>query len=318
MDDLAKFLRLRQSLKSDVDSCKMFRQSPGWFKDRVLAIDYRVDLEDSWEFSEMLLSEAFHDGTHRDYFFLSLLEDCDSRVPLEADFGAGRFIRQGQPGNLVFGDDETVVRMQGIGPYHSCMIYIKKEVVHEYFRTATQGREVSPERLLSKSFRDEVLRVLMKQLIIHARTAPETGRRMVQQHLQTSILQRLLELAGNVDRAPSDAALLQPGGLKNVVDYMHANYAQDLSLDQLAQQAGVSRGHFVRLFRQTLGESPKQYLMKLRLERAKTLLASPTQMELSVLQIAQSCGYCDQSHLSREFRQAFGVTPGAFRQSLLG
>ncbi|GAA4420337.1 AraC family transcriptional regulator [Bremerella cremea] len=313
MHDLVKFLKLRRSLNSHIDSCKIFRASPGWFRDRVLGIDYRVDPDTPWEYSEILLSEAFHDGGRRDYFFVSLLEDSDGSGHMEADFGAGKFLREARPGNMIFGDEESVQRLQGKGPFHSSMIYIKKDVVHEYFQEASQGADLSPERMLSQSFRDNALRVLMKQLIYHFRQPAETGQRMVKEHLQDLILQRLTQLAGRPADIVSDTDRLRDQAIRAVIDYMHTHFIEDLSLDQLAILAGVSRSQFVRLFRQTTGQSPKQYLMGLRVEQARQLLSVANGRQ-SVLDIAQSCGFCDQSHLAREFRQVYGTTPAVYRR----
>lgn len=313
MDDLVKFLRLRDSLTTHIDSCRIFRSSPGWIRDRVLAVDYRTDPDAPWEFSEILLAEAFHDGGRRDYFFLSLLEDSDSSSPMEADFGAGKFLRDGQPGNMIFGDEQSVQRCQGRGPYHSSMIYVSKDVVHRYFQEATQGSHVAPEKLLSRSFRDETLRVLMKRLIYLCRQPQQTGHRMLKEQLQDSILQRLVGLAGYQTGSFTDRDRLSHIGMRNVVEYMQSHFVEDLSLDQLAAKANVSRGHFVRLFRQSLGMSPKQFIMQRRLDLARQLLLT-SDRAYSILQIAQQCGFCDQSHLAREFRQVYGVTPAAFRR----
>ncbi len=313
MEDLAKFLRLRNSPTSHIDSCKIFRQSPGWIRDRVLAVDYRIDPENPWEYAEILLSEAFHDGGRRDYFFISLLEDSDTRFSLEVDFGAGKYLRNNQPGSIVFGDEESVQTIKGIGPFHTSMIYVHKDVVHNYFKELTQSESTSPEALLTRSFRDDTLQVLIKQLIYHFRQPVQTGQTMLRQHLQDRILHRLLDVSHQKTPTLSDDDHLSQRSLKRVVDYMHLHFVQDLSLDELAKQAEVSRSHFVRLFRQSLGESPKQYLLKLRLQKAKELLAIEAK-HVTVLQIAQACGFCDQSHLAREFRQVYGTTPAAFRR----
>jgi AraC-like DNA-binding protein len=313
MDNLAKFLRLRQSLTSRIESCKIFRESPGWHRDRVLAVEYHVDPHSPWEYAEILLSEAFHDGGRRDYFFLSLLDDCDTRYFLEADFGAGKYLRPSEPGSFVFGDEESVRTCKGIGPYHSSMIYVRKDVVYDYFRSASQSHFASPEPLLSKSFRDETLQILMKQLIYHFRQPVRTGQRMIKEHLQDRILHRLTEIAQQQTPQAPEEDRLSRLSLSRVIELMNARFTEDLSLDELAQQASVSRSYFVRRFRQTTGESPKQYLMKLRLQRAKDLLAIESK-DLTVLEIAQQCGFCDQSHLAREFRQVYGITPAAFRR----
>jgi AraC family transcriptional regulator len=99
--------------------------------------------------------------------------------------------------------------------------------------------------------------------------------------------------------------------IKQVKDFMLAHLSQDLSLDVLAQQIGFSAYHFARLFRQTTGESPHQFVLRLRSERAQRLLKETNE---SLAQIALQCGFANQSHLTLVFKRQFGVTPRTYRQ----
>ncbi|UUO08531.1 AraC family transcriptional regulator [Blastopirellula sp. J2-11] len=277
-----------------------------------MALDYQDESDDDWEYAEALLTESLHDGDCRGNYFISILEDCDTRYSLEADFGAGKFLRSSQPGNIIIGDEESVQKLQGKGPYHTYMIFIKKCVVDDFFREATQSDQGLPEHLLRMSFRDEKLRLITKQIFQHFRQPRNVGRRMIKEYLQNQVLERLLAISGKkINRLTSDDTL-QPTRLIDILDYMREHCTEDLSLNQLAEHANVSRSHFVRLFRQTTGESPKQFLLKLKLERAKQLLA--TAPHLSVLEVARTCGFYDQSHLARVLRQAEGITPTLLRR----
>lgn len=108
-----------------------------------------------------------------------------------------------------------------------------------------------------------------------------------------------------------------PGGLpshqlKHVLDYIDAHLDQDLKLTDLAQLLDMSQFHFSRMFKQSLGRSPHQYLLGQRIERAKQLLK---QTDQSILEIALASGFNSHSHLSRQFRQLTGMTPKAYRAS---
>jgi AraC family transcriptional regulator len=81
-----------------------------------------------------------------------------------------------------------------------------------------------------------------------------------------------------------------------------------LTVETLAREIGLSPAHFARAFRESLGRPPHQYLLGLRLERARRLLET-TQASLS--EIAQRVGFADQAHLTRLFKRTFGITPGA-------
>lgn len=84
----------------------------------------------------------------------------------------------------------------------------------------------------------------------------------------------------------------------------------DLSLPKLAKAAGVGPHQLVRLFRKTFGTTPHQYVMELRLSRARELLAESDQ---SISDIAAATGFADQSHLTRYFTRRYGASPSRFR-----
>lgn len=81
------------------------------------------------------------------------------------------------------------------------------------------------------------------------------------------------------------------------------------SLEQLAAAVGLSPFHFARVFRQATGMPPHAWLKQRRLDRARGLLKAGC----APLEVAMQLGFSDQSHLGRQFKQAFGVTPGDYR-----
>ncbi|NCJ07922.1 helix-turn-helix domain-containing protein [Synechococcales cyanobacterium C] len=102
----------------------------------------------------------------------------------------------------------------------------------------------------------------------------------------------------------SDRQLLQ------VTDYIVAHLASNLQLSDLAASVGLSQFHFSRLFKQSIGVTPYQYILRQRIERAKQLLKTT---KLSVMEIALLCGFSSHSHLGKLFRQHTGVTPKRYR-----
>jgi AraC family transcriptional regulator len=91
-----------------------------------------------------------------------------------------------------------------------------------------------------------------------------------------------------------------------------ADLSTPLSLQEMAAIAGLSPAHFSRAFKAAFGLSPVQELRRRRLERAAAELRRSRK---PVSAVALDCGFADQSHLTRQFRQHFGVTPAAYRRS---
>jgi AraC family transcriptional regulator len=101
--------------------------------------------------------------------------------------------------------------------------------------------------------------------------------------------------------------------LRLVIEYIQTHLSHDLQLAELAALAGLSPHYFTQLFRQSIGQSPHQYVLAQRIERAKRLLRNRS---LSALDIALCLGFADASHFSKVFRRCVGSTPSGYRAHL--
>ncbi|MFF2198703.1 helix-turn-helix domain-containing protein, partial [Streptomyces sp. NPDC058157] len=99
--------------------------------------------------------------------------------------------------------------------------------------------------------------------------------------------------------------------LAELRDYIHLHLGRRITLEELSAVAGVSTAHLNRLFRASVGESPHQYVLRQRVERAQNALLHT---DASIADIAVSHGFADQSHLTRALRRATGLTPGVLRE----
>jgi AraC-like DNA-binding protein len=113
-------------------------------------------------------------------------------------------------------------------------------------------------------------------------------------------------------RTPVARGGLSPSVLRRVCEYIDANLETNIGLDAISKVAGLSRCHFVRAFRQSVGTTPHNFLMYRRFRKAVDFITST---DLSLAEIALAAGFSDQSHFSRRFRQYLGVSPSAFRRS---
>jgi AraC family transcriptional regulator len=117
-------------------------------------------------------------------------------------------------------------------------------------------------------------------------------------------------------RAPS-VDKLKPGGLatwqaRRTLAYIEANLASKMGIDDLANVVALSRSHFSRAFKHCVGVSPMEYVLARRVERAKVMISGTRE---PLAEVALACGFADQAHLNRRFRDMVGISPGRWRRS---
>jgi AraC family transcriptional regulator len=103
--------------------------------------------------------------------------------------------------------------------------------------------------------------------------------------------------------------------LRKIRELVHAKMEDDLSLDEMAQSVGLSTAHFARMFRKSTGETPHQFVLRLRVERAKAMLGAS---DARVFDVAVACGFKTPQHFAQVFRDVCRVSPTEYRQDLLG
>lgn len=105
---------------------------------------------------------------------------------------------------------------------------------------------------------------------------------------------------------------LTPNRLRRVKQFVHQCYAEDVSLDVLAETVSMSKFHFCRSFRESTGVTPYQYVLQVRVDRAKRLL---TTTDHPVGSVAEEVGFRSASQFSRAFRRLAGMTALEYRRS---
>ncbi|MFP4472115.1 MAG: GyrI-like domain-containing protein [Bacteroidales bacterium] len=103
--------------------------------------------------------------------------------------------------------------------------------------------------------------------------------------------------------------------INRVFDYIETHIDQQLTLEELASVASFSKYHFHRIFYGIVGETPFQFILRLRLEKAAMLLL--TQTDLGITEIAYKCGFTDPAIFSRAFKKFFGISASRYRREKL-
>jgi AraC family transcriptional regulator len=209
------------------------------------------------------------------------------------------------PGGRDFG-----VRLEG--ELDSLHVYLRKQIVDDVAEDFGYGASDCIELVPSLGDHDPLIERLALGIQEALRNSDTAGT-VYADYLAQALAARLLRqhsTSAHTDPLPQGGfTKLQ---LQRATDFMQAHLGDSLTLAELASATGLSPSHFARRFKVTTGMPPHQFLMQMRVERAKRMLRSGT----SIIEIALTCGFTHQEHMTRIFRRAVGVTPAAYRRSI--
>lgn len=159
---------------------------------------------------------------------------------------------------------------------------------------------------------DAIVESLLRSLQ-PALARPQEASALFVDHVAMALVAHLFATYGGPARLSSPRSLdyLSQQRLQRCLDLIEDSLDSDISLDALAQACNVSSRHLTRLFMRVMGQPPYRYLVGRRIARAKLLLR---QHSPSLRDIAQICGFADQSHFTRSFTGMTGVSPAVFRR----
>jgi AraC-like DNA-binding protein len=215
------------------------------------------------------------------------------------------------PGSLILVNPDELHDGRAVGDGYSYrMIYVAPEVFEKAAREDSGSRHAGAPLFRSPMIRDAQLAAM-----VHAfNRAAERREGLDQLALEAGLLQLL---RGLLDRHGSkSAADAQPrrnsGVIRTACRYLEENFAANTTLTDLAAHCAISRFALMRLFSRHIGMPPHAYMTHVRLRTARQLLLKGE----PAASVAAAVGYVDQSHLTKRFRAAFGVTPGQFAAAL--
>lgn len=99
--------------------------------------------------------------------------------------------------------------------------------------------------------------------------------------------------------------------IKSMISYIHRNFESRVTLEEIAAAANISEREANRIFQKTIRQTPFEYLIGYRLNKAKELLSHS---DLSITDISYRCGFADSAYMGKQFRKAYGITPKEYRQ----
>lgn len=154
--------------------------------------------------------------------------------------------------------------------------------------------------------RDPIIESLGHQLLRELRSE-ELGSRLYGESLAQLLAVHLLRQYSVAGSPPDQQTPGLPQHLlRTLIAYINDSLERDISLTELAAVAGMSPSYLLKMFKQSTGLPPHQYLIRCRVEQARQLLLGG---ELSISEVAATVGFCDQSRLTRQMKRVLGVTP---------
>lgn len=191
------------------------------------------------------------------------------------------------------------------GVYRYRMIYpsvaLMREVLEERGGRALTATPNFPSQIVHDP--DLAQAFTLAHLLMEARTTGMEG-----EEAMLSVLLALFTRHGAFGPRPLYAHT--GPAMARVRDYRHSHFAEDIGLDRLAQLAGCSRAHLIRAFRAAYHITPHAYLTLRRIREAGAMLVRG----MPPAEVAFACGFADQAHFTRSFKQRMGITPAQFRR----
>lgn len=213
-----------------------------------------------------------------------------------------------QPGEMI----SSELRWQCLSsePLHLLYIHLSQDLLS---RTAQELTKYDPARLdlvRHFGFQDPLLTQIglaLWQELAQSAPAGKLYGQAAAQMLAVHLLRHYTALSVDIQERSQG---FTPRQMNHLFDFILAHLSEDLSLEILAQQVGFSPYHFARLFRESTGKSPHQFVQQRRIERAKQLLK---ETDVPLAHVALESGFANQSHLTRVFKRHLNLTPRAYR-----
>ncbi len=299
------------NLAKPINHWGRYQTAPGWARDRILGAEFNYDDAGNWLIAESITSEPASTNQQTEEYSISMLLNDSAVSPFSVDYGHWKVVRPNRIGEILIKDDAMRKKSSGHGPYHTLTLVVGKRYLHDRINCVTHRQTSNLDSLLRQSISDKSLQEIVRQFgqvvrgaITRSKLTPE---KMIDQ------LAARIGILTNVLESSSGTHFKQiPIPVQRVIDYLETHFATPVSRRDLANIAELDERHLTRIFGQAVGMTPFEYLKFKRIHHAKLLLKRQDH-SLTLIEIAQQCGFYDKAHLAREFKRIVGTTPVCYR-----
>ena len=189
--------------------------------------------------------------------------------------------------------------VENISNWSYINLFLEKEYVYNIASSITS---LSSEIIFSNKIEDIKIKNLFKKII-----SINNLNHIESEEILIELIENLIKKHSIIDVREHKLDFNK----KELLDYIYANYLEDIKLEDLEKIAGVSKYHIIRTFKKHFLLTPYQFILKLRINHALKLIKKDYPLSL----IAIECGFFDQSHFIKEFKKIYGLTPFNFIQN---
>ncbi|MBQ9985948.1 MAG: helix-turn-helix domain-containing protein [Oscillospiraceae bacterium] len=229
---------------------------------------------------------------------------------------------QNSIGKLIVGDEAYPFKPEHVyitppGVLHTCANTKSTQYVIFYFKTLNPVLDEILKELPSEIYPRDI--VSCKQLLSQSAYEFSIGTQF--SHLRANAYLELF-LSSALDAAPilfsaategdQPVSAMSDTEIDRVANFIYNNFSKEISVEDLVAVSNFERRHFYRVFKEKFGTTPNKYINELRLNKAKTLLATTN---MPVNEIAAYCGFSTEHYFSRVFSNAVGVSPSEYRKA---
>lgn len=233
----------------------------------------------------------------RPHFLFHLIlsgRGCYERAGIRHELGAGQ-------GFLILPGESTRYQADFQDPWEYCWIGFGGTEAEEILKECG----LDSENVIYHDRSGGLLRREMLQLV------DSFGRSYTNPYM---LLGRLyLSLSHMVSMQPARGVVYQDY-VNRALEFVHNNFSYEIGVAEIARTVGIDRTYLYRIFKEQVGQSPKKYLTAFRLRKAAEMLA---ETDLTVTEVALSCGWKEASLMDRQFKENYGCTPLQYRKNLI-
>jgi len=237
--------------------------------------------------------------THPSFSFVLFFSEKQSIVPVTMEVLPNNYLGTVISPEVVHEEKETDDFTRYIA------IFISSEFYENHY---TKYSDKKPERYIWNQFitNQDIMINIKKFMSEYENKLP--GYEDVLDSLSTIITHQLIRSVLNID--DSSELFVEKFEIEKAIEYMHQNFGEKLTLESLANYVNMSESNFIRTFKKETKLAPIEYLINLRIEKAKKLLRSKGK---TITQIALQCGFNSASHFSTCFSKQLGSTPTQYQ-----